>query len=327
MKLISIVCPVYNEESGIEWFHDQLCDTLKSIKSYKFEIIYVNDGSRDNSIQKLHALKPNNHSSVVVIDLSRNFGKEPALSAGLASAKGDAAIMLDSDGQHPVALLRSFIKIWEEGAEVVIGVRRSNKNEGLIKRYGSELFYQLFNKFSGTQLTPRSTDYRLVDRTVINEFVNLKERNRITRGLIDWLGFRREYIEFDADERRFGVASYSFKKLVELAVNTFVSLSSLPLYISGYAGAFFILASSALGVFIIVEQIILGDPMKLAVSGSAMLGVLLVFLVGIILSAQGLIGVYVSRLLSEGQGRPLFIIREIKYSKPAMNRVVKGVKQ
>ena len=307
---ISIVSPVYNEEEGIVWFHEYLCKELAKIEQYVFEVIYVNDGSKDGSLDALHALPAHNNIEIVVIDLSRNFGKEAALSAGLSTATGQAVIALDSDGQHPVEYIPEFIEKWRGGAEVVVGVRTKNHQEGFVKRYGSRVFYSAFNKITGTELVAGSTDYRLIDRKVVDEFVKLKESNRIARGLIDWLGFRREYLHFEANERKFGTAGYTFNKLVQLAINTFISLSAVPLFISGYVGLFFILGSLLSGIFVFIEQIILNDPLKLAITGTAMLALVIVFLVGFILAAQGLIGLYIARILSESQNRPLYIIRD-----------------
>lgn len=310
-KLISIVSPVYNEAEGITWFNDKLCNALEAIRGYSYEIIYVNDGSKDTSLEKLQALRGRPGIVVRVVDLSRNFGKEAALSAGIHEANGQAVLALDSDGQHPVDQIGTFIKKWEAGSDVVVGVRVSNKNEGIIKRYGSKVFYSLFNKITGTNLIPGSTDFRLIDQRVVAEFRKLEERNRITRGLIDWLGFRRDYVEFHADERQFGTAGYTFKKLVELAINTFVSLSAVPLFISGYLGLLFMGIGLIIGLFILVEQVFFGDPMHLAITGTAMVGILITFLVGVILAAQGLIGLYLARLLDEGQRRPLYIVRDV----------------
>jgi len=309
-KLISIVSPVYNEQDGIEWFHESLLSVLADQGKYSYEVIYVNDGSSDDTLSKLKKLKTSKIVSVKIIDLSRNFGKEIALSAGIHKAEGVAILSLDSDGQHPVELIPEFIKHWASGTEVVIGIRKSNKNEGFIKRHGSKWFYKIFNNSGGAELIPGSTDYRLLDLKVANEFKKLNERNRMTRSLIDWLGFKRSYIYFDANERQHGVASYTFKKLFELAVNTFVSLSALPLFLAGYLGLIFIVLSTLTGAFIFIEQFLLMDPLGLNVSGSALLGLLTLFLIGIVLSSQGLIGVYVSRLIAESQSRPLFVVRE-----------------
>lgn len=308
--LVSVVVPVYNESEGIEWFHDKLNSYLTTFAAYEFEIIYINDGSVDDSLNTLKSLKTYERLEIKIIDFSRNFGKEAALSAGIKIAKGDAVLMIDADGQHPIDKIGSFIDGWIEGSDVVVGVRLSNTSEGFVKKYGSKIFYLAFNKLAGVELIAGSTDFRLISRRVASEFNKLTERDRISRGLIDWLGYKRSYVSFDADERKFGSAGYTLKKLVKLAVNTFVSLSMLPLFLSGYLGLFFMLLGLIVGVFVIIEQVLLGDPMNLAITGTAMLGILIVFLVGVILSTQGLLALYVARVLGEAQGRPLYVVRE-----------------
>lgn len=242
------------------------------------------------------------------MDLSRNFGKEIATTAGIFEAKGDATIILDADGQHLPAFIGEFIKKWEAGAHVVVGVRNKQKHEGIIKSVGSKVFYRLFNSTSGTELVPRSTDYRLISSEVRHEFKKFTERNRITRGLIDWLGFERDYVYFDSPERIAGEASYKFGQLVALATNSFISLSHKPLFIFGWIGLAIILSSLALGGFIIIEQFILGDPLKISFSGSFMLGVFISFLIGTVLISQAVLAAYISHIHTHSQSRPLYIV-------------------
>lgn len=306
--LVSVVVPVFNEAAGIIWFHEALTKYLEKQNSFLFEIIYVNDGSSDTSQELLESLQFT--GEVTVLELSRNFGKEAALSAGLATSKGDGVLCIDADGQYPIEHIAEFLEKWHNGADVVIGVRSKNQNEGAVKRYGSKAFYSIFNRFTEAEMVPKSTDYRLIDRKVVNEFNKLKENNRITRGLIDWLGFHRDYVYFDANERKFGNAGYSTKKLVKLAMNSFVSLSTGPLYFSGYLGLIFMVLSLFVGLFVVTEQLILGDPLNLKITGTAVLGILIMFLVGVVLSAQGLIGLYIARVLGESQGRPLYVVRQ-----------------
>ena len=166
--------------------------------NYNYEIIFVDDGSSDNSVDEIKKLADTDEN-VFYFEFSRNFGKEIATSAGINNAKGDAVIMLDADLQHPPKLIPEFLKKWESGAEIVVGIRNKNKGEGLIKKFGSFLFYKIINLISATKIIPRSTDYRLLDKVVIREFNRFTERNRMTRGLIDWLGFRRDYVYFNAE--------------------------------------------------------------------------------------------------------------------------------
>lgn len=308
MKLISFVIPIYNESANIDGFYDLLTTAIKkTLKSYSYELVYVNDGSSDNSLELLHRLAKKD-KKVKIVSFARNFGKEIATSAGLAYATGDAVLMIDADGQHPPALIPRFIKLWEEGNDVVVGVRGKNKNEGAIKKYGSKFFYRTFNATTGVNLIPRSTDFRLIDRRVCNEFVKLKEHRRITRGLIDWIGFKRTILEFDADERMGGEATYHVSKLVQLATNTFVSLTLAPLYFSGILGLIITPLAFFLGMFILIQQLLLGDPLGAQFTGTAMLGTLILFLVGILLLSQATIALYISHIHTETQNRPLFIV-------------------
>lgn len=303
---LSVVVPAYNEENNVAVLHKHLLEVLpKTIKS--FEFIFVNDGSRDGTLSALQKLAKKD-KRVRIISFSRNFGKEIATTAGLQYAKGEAIIMVDADGQFPVKLIPKFVKKWKSGAQIVTGVRMSNQKEGSVKRYGSRIFYWLMKRVAGLNITPGATDFRLIDRIVQTEFNRFSERNRITRGLLDWMGFREEIIEFHAQPRMDGPASYSVSKLIKLAMNSFVSLSLAPLYFSGYAGLIITPFAFLLGLFIIVEQILLGDPLGLDITGTAMLGVLLLFFLGILLISQGLIALYISHIHTESQNRPLYIL-------------------
>jgi glycosyltransferase involved in cell wall biosynthesis len=309
-QLISFVVPVFNEAEGLSTFHESLKDCLVKSVGAEWEIIYVNDGSRDDTLEKLRTLATND-SAVRVISLSRNFGKEIALAAGIDAAQGEAIITIDADGQHPVGLIPEFLDRWSTGSKVVIGLRTSNQKEGLLKRLGSGLFYKMFNIITGVKLLPGATDFRLIDSSVQAEFKRLSERNRITRGLIDWLGFDRDYIKFKANARASGEAGYSFKKLTKLAVDSFISLSLSPLYIAAYMGAFVLPLSIILGLFMLINAVV-GDPFNIHATGSAYAIVLLLFLVGILLVSQGIMGLYLSHIHTESQNRPLYVIDKTK---------------
>lgn len=306
-QLISFVVPAYNESENIQPFYT---DIKKQIpKKYAYEIIFVNDGSTDTTKQEVLKLSQKD-SAVKLLSFSRNFGKEPATSAGISKSAGDAVIVLDADGQHPVEIVAEFIKKWEEGAQTVIGIRTAYGSEGVIKRYGSKIFYKFFNSLTHQKLVPGSTDFRLITAEMRDVFKQLHEKSRMTRALLDWIGYEKTYIQFVAKDRMNGEATYSTKKLVNLAFNSFVSLSLFPLYLSGYIGIFITPLSFFFGVFVLVEQYLLGDPLSLNITGSASLGILVVFLVGIILLSQGLLALYVSRIYDEVKKRPLFVIDE-----------------
>lgn len=305
--LISLVVPAYNESPGINQFNETLLiPALKKI-GCEYEIIYVNDGSSDSTLSKLTKLASKN-KRIRVVNLSRNFGKEIATTAGISVSKGDATVILDADGQHPPEMISAFIEKWHRGAQVVVGVRQSNEKEGIVKRIGSILFYKLFNRYSGAEIIPRSTDFRLIDSNVREAFLLFQERNRITRGLIDWLGFKRDYVEFSSPARIAGEASYKTSQLFKLALNSFVSLSLKPLEVLVGTGVVITLMALCVGVIVFIEQILLNDPLKLAITGSAMLGIFITFLVGLVIMSQGVIAIYLAHIHTQTQDRPLFII-------------------
>jgi dolichol-phosphate mannosyltransferase len=309
MKLISIIIPAYNEEKNIKPIYDALQGIIKSCsRDYIFEILFVNDGSLDNTIGEIEKLCKIDQS-IEYLDFSRNFGKEIATTAGINMCKGDACIMIDSDLQHPVELIPDFIAQWEKGFDVVVGIRNSNKSDSFLKKIGSKFFYKIINKIAEIEIVPNSTDFRLLDRIVIEEFKKFKEAERMTRALIDWLGFRRTYIYFDANPRLNGTASYSFWKLLKLALNSFISLSLFPLKIAGYLGVTITLFSGMAGLYILIGKYFLRASFASTFSDSENLAILLVFLVGIILMSVGLLALYVANIHGEVIRRPLFIIR------------------
>ena len=309
-KIISIVTPFLNEEDNIRPFYDAVVD-IASSSEYSFEIVYVDDGSQDSSAEKVGKL-PQAPLQIQLVSLSRNFGKEAAVSAGLSQVKGDAAIVIDVDLQHPIDKIPEFIEKWEKGADVVVGVRKHDGHHSFVKNITSRLFYKLINMVSETEIIPRATDYRLLSREVIDQFNQLTEHNRMTRGMIDWLGYDRAIVEFDANERKYGSVRYSYRKLTKLAINTFVSYSFFPLRLAGYLGGFIAFASGVLGFFVIIENFLLNDPLSLKVTGTAMLTLVLLFLVGIVLVCLGLFGLYIASIYDEAQNRPVYVIRKNK---------------
>lgn len=311
ISLLSVVIPVHNEEGNLEWHHKKIESTLKKL-SLTYEIIYIDDGSRDDSLKIVKEIQKK-HDSVQYISFSRNFGKEAAISAGLKKAKGDVALVIDADGQHPVELLKDFIAKWREGYEVVTGVRQSNQGEGVIKSAGSKLFYRLLRILDNShEATPGSTDFRLIDRKVIDQYNLLTERNRIARNLVDWLGFKTATIPFHAHARHSGKAAYSYSKLVKLAIDGAITHSTRPLKLIGALGLIISFVSLLLIIFLFVENYLLADPLHLAVTGTAFLAIFLSFLIGVVLSCQGLLALYLENVYYETQNRPLYVVREEK---------------
>lgn len=305
-KLISLIVPVYNEERNIIPMYKTCKAIMNENTQYNFELIFVNDGSKDASFAYVTKLALEDER-IVGIDFSRNFGKELALTAGVQHCKGDAAIFMDADLQHPPALIPDFIKKWENGAEIVASIRKATKKKSFIKDIGSKVFYSIMNKNSDSPLTQNATDFKLIDKKVITILQKFTEHNRMFRGLIDWVGFKTEYVEFIAPERLHGEATYSLVKLVRLALNSMTSFSLFPLRLTGYLGMFLTFGSFILLCVMSIFKFIVKSNMF---SSIAFVIVLNTLILGIILACLGLIALYIGQIRDEVVNRPLYVIRE-----------------
>jgi len=243
-----------------------------------------------------------------VIELSRNFGKEIALSAGVDYASGDAVICLDADLQHPPERIPDMVLEWENGAEVVEMVREPSKHEPWLRRIGSNIFYIILRLLSSTDILAKTTDFRLMDRKVVDAFCEVEERQRMFRGIIDWLGFRKTSLTFQSEPRKFGSPVYSYTKLLNLALNSFISYSSIPLKLIGVLGL--LITGSGLSVFLwmIVTTIVAREYWNY--TPLAFVVVINLIMTGVVLTALGLMSLYISKIYSEVQNRPLYTVRK-----------------
>ena len=310
-KKISIIVPVYNEAEGLEHFHETLSLVLKELPNYQWEIVYVNDGSMDNSegvIEKICSKSP----QAVGILLSRNFGKEIALTAGIDTVNGDAAVFMDADLQHPPEVLPELVKKWEEGNYVVATVRDSTEKKGLIRHFGSKLFYFFMSKISDVEIIPNTTDYKLIDQKVIQALKKFTERNRMFRGLIDWMGFETGFVHFKAAERYAGEVSYSFKQLSRLAMNSFTSFSLFPLRVTGYLGVMIFSVSFILIIAMFIVRLLGNTAFFSTISYVIVFNTMIA---GISLMALGMIALYIGRIYDEVINRPLYVIKDIRKTK------------
>ncbi|MBC7708203.1 glycosyltransferase family 2 protein [Polaromonas sp.] len=308
--LITVVIPCYNEALNVEALFTASKAAFPS--KFRYEIIFIDDGSTDDTAQVIASL-PSKRAGISIqcLQLSRNFGKEVAVTAGLHASRGDAVITIDADLQHPPSLIPKLLETWQAGADIAVGVRDASKDYApLYKRLGSSLFYKILNRISGTPVNPHATDFRLLDRVVVNEFNRFTERSRITRGLIDWLGFKTVFVPFTPSARVSGKTGYGLRKLTGLALTSFVAMSFIPLKLAGYIGLIISLLSGILGLGIIVEMFILGDPWNLDISRIVDLAVLIIFLIGLVLIALGLIALYIATIHTEVTNRPLYVIRQ-----------------
>ncbi len=302
---LSIVIPVHNEGRNTVRIHDAIKQYIDDDVS---EFLYVDDGSRDDSVEHIESLMKHD-KRVRLVSFSRNFGKEAATTAGLLECTGNGAVIIDCDGQFPPRLLPEFVKLWREGNEVVIGKRETNERAGFIKNAGSALYYRILKVLHSPTGVRGDTDFRLIDRVVIEAFRELSDHNRVTRALINWLGFKTAFIPFDADAREHGEAGYSFMKLFRLAIDGMTTTSMRPLLFSSLIGGAVFGFASLLGIFMLIEQYALGDPLSLGFTGSAYLAVLVLIMTGIILVGQGIQGAYLANIYTESRNRPLYVIR------------------
>ena len=302
---ISIIIPCYNEEGNVHVLYEKLSSILKSCEISTYEILFVNDGSSDDSLMKIKELTAKD-DAVKFIHFSRNFGHQNALRAGLDFAKGDAVISLDADLQHPPDLIPALISHWKAGNKVVFTKRKDTKDFTFFKRLTSKMFYRLVNYLSETKLEEGTADFRLLDRTVVEALKNFKEDNLFYRGIIPGLGFKQYGIEYNPHERFSGQTKYTFSKMVRFALTGITSSSAKPLYFSIYLGAFLALCSFFYAMYAIYVSIFTTE----AVAGWTSTIASILFIGGIQLMMLGIVGIYLGKLFSESKKRPNYIIEE-----------------
>ena len=307
---LSLVIPVHNESAGL----DHLFATLVPIAAgacASFEIVTVNDGSRDDTLQRL-LRHQQSLPQLRVIDLSRNFGKEAALTAGLRHCRGACAITLDADLQDPPELIPQMLAKWREGYETVVAVHAHRGTDSMPRRLFSHLFYRLLNAVAEMRFVPNAGDFRLLDRAVIEAFLSLPERTRYNKGLFAWVGFRQHLIEHQRPERVAGQSSFNYRRLFRLAMEGITSFSTFPLRLWSYIGMAVSGLSFLYGSFIILRTLIRGTD----VPGYASLIVAVMFLGGINLLGIGMLGEYIGRIFVESKQRPLYVVRRLHEPKP-----------
>lgn len=303
--LISIVIPCYNEESNINTLYSTLKDVLEK-NNYSFELVFVNDGSKDNTLKLLlEAHQKDNR--VKVIDLSRNFGKELALSAGLDFASGDCVIPFDADLQDPAEIIPKLIEKYQEGYEIVNAVRTKREGETRLKKATSNLFYKIFNKFSSTKLEPNVGDFRLISRPALEVIKKMPERCRFMKGIFSWVGFNSTSVEFVSKPRNSGKTKWSYLRLIDLAINGITSFSTFPLRLAFLLGTIVSFFGFIYAIYIILQKIIFGNSVK----GYPSIIVALLFLGGIELIVLGVVGEYIGKIYEEVKQRPLYVVKRI----------------
>jgi len=305
---LSVVLPCYNEAEGLVSLHRRLADTLDSLR-LTFEIIFVDDGSSDGTWAEIEAISRRD-AHVRGIRFSRNFGHQAALLAGLEVSKGQAAVVMDSDGQHPPELIPQMVDRWLKGAEVVNTLREEVGGQSIFKRVSSALYYRFFTKLTGIRMRAGQADFRLMDRKVIDAVLTVRNRRPFFRGFVAWVGFRQEYLAYKPEIRLAGTSKYSLSRMLLLALDGSISFSYTPIRITAFLGLGMTLFSFAYGLYAIIVRLFLAESMENLAPGWASIASLLSFGFGVIFMQLGLIGEYVARLYIEGGVRPIYIVAE-----------------
>ncbi len=311
IKRICIVVPFFNEVAGVGCFQSSLLPCLAAVADVHWRIICVDDGSTDGTLVALMALAVAD-ARFTVIELSRNFGKEAALTAGLDAADGDAVIPIDADLQDPPELIGMMVQAWRDGAEVVLARRGDRSSDAMLKRKTAAWFYRLHNRLSHTKIPENVGDFRLMDRVVVEALKRLPERQRFMKGLFAWVGFRTVTIDYTRAERAAGASKFSGFALWNFAMEGFTSFSTTPLKIWTYLGAFGAVVTLAYALFIVVRTLIFG----IDVAGYASLLVAVLFFGSVQLISIGLLGEYIGRIYVETKQRPTYLVRRVHGSDP-----------
>ena len=305
-KLISVIVPCYNEQEVLRLFYDEISSVAGKMSAYDFEFIFVNDGSRDNTLNICKELAAKDER-VKYISFSRNFGKEAGIYAGFEKAKGDLVCMMDADLQDPPALLPEMVKvIEEEGYDSVATRRVTRKGEPPIRSFFAGMFYKLMNKISKTEIVDGARDYRLMTRQFVNSLLSLGEYNRFSKGLFGWVGYQTKWLEYENVERAAGETKWSFWKLLLYSIEGIMAFSTVPLAISAVMGILFCAMAFVLILFIIVKTLAFGDP----VAGWPSTACIILFVGGVQLFCVGILGQYLAKTYLEVKGRPIYICKE-----------------
>jgi glycosyltransferase involved in cell wall biosynthesis len=307
MKLISIVVPCYNEQEVFGETYKRLTETFEHLdkSKYTYEIIFVNDGSKDNTIDQIQdVIKLDHH--VKAINFSRNFGHQIAITAGLDNCKGDAAVVIDADLQDPPSVILEMVKKWEEGYDVIFGKRRERAGESTFKLVTAKWFYRFINRLSDVDMPLDTGDFRLMDRNALDQFLRMRETYRFVRGMVAWIGFKQTFVEYDRESRFAGTTKYPLKKMLRLASDAILSFSNTPLKIATFVG----FITSIVAFFGIIYSLYMRLFTDDFVEGWTLLMISVLLIGGIILLVLGIIGEYVGRIYGEIKQRPLYIIQD-----------------
>lgn len=306
MKKVSILIPFYNEQEVLPSLFERLQSLIDSNDNYQWEVMLINDGSTDNSLCLVKQMRLRD-KRFRYIDLSRNFGKETAMLAGFDNVTGDCMVIMDADLQHPPEVIPQMLKLWEEGYDDIYGKRNNRGKEPWLRRKLSLLYYKLLQKTTNVSILQNVGDFRLLDRICIDALCSMRESQRYTKGMFQWIGFKKKEFTFDQDDRVAGNTKWSYIKLLNLAIEGITSYTTSPLKIATVMGLIVSLCAFIYMLFVLIKAIAVGDP----VAGYPTIMVVMLFLGGVQLLSLGIIGEYVGRIFNETKNRPVYFVREI----------------
>ena len=306
MKKVSILIPFYNEQEVLPSLFERLQSLIDSNDNYQWEVMLINDGSTDNSLCLVKQMRLRD-KRFRYIDLSRNFGKETAMLAGFDNVTGDCMVIMDADLQHPPEVIPQMLKLWEEGYDDIYGKRNTRGKEPWLRRKLSLLYYKLLQKTTNVSILQNVGDFRLLDRICIDALSSMRESQRYTKGMFQWIGFKKKEFTFDQDDRVAGNTKWSYIKLLNLAIEGITSYTTSPLKIATVMGLIVSLCAFIYMLFVLIKAIAVGDP----VAGYPTIMVVMLFLGGVQLLSLGIIGEYIGRIFNETKNRPAYFVREI----------------
>ncbi len=305
MKKITIIIPAYNEQESLPYLYDRLEKIINSIENYEFEILFVNDGSKDNTLELIKKYREEDNR-ISYVDFSRNFGKETAMIAGLDYASGDAVIFMDADLQDPPELITEMIKYWEEGYDDVYAQRKSRKGETWLKKLTSKMYYKVLQALTPVEIQKDTGDFRLLDRRCVNALKKLRETDRNSKSMFSWIGYNKKALLYDRDARIAGKTKWNYKKLVNLAIDGITSFTTSPLRISTYIAIPTFLLLIIYFIYVIIKCI----RFNIAIQAFQATILLILFFSGIQILLFGIIGEYLGRIFNASKNRPLYLVNE-----------------
>ena len=305
MKKITIIIPAYNEEESLPYLYERLDKLMTSMKNYEFEILFVNDGSKDKTINIIKELRQKD-KKISYVDFSRNFGKEIAMIAGLDYATGDCVIFMDADLQDPPELIPELVKYWEDGYDDVYAKRRSRKGETWLKKFTSKMYYKVLQKTTKIEIQKDTGDFRLLDRRCVNALKKMRETGRCSKSMFSWIGYNKKEIMYDRDPRIAGKTKWNYKKLVDLAIDGITSFTTSPLRISTFLSIPTFLALFIYFIYVIVKACVTHT----AIQAFQAIILLILFFSGVQIILIGIMGEYLGRIFNESKHRPLYLVNE-----------------